>query len=115
VAGRHRDRARAGLAHFRAHGAAVGDPEWYLAHTGKRPVQWLADLGVLGDHLSLVHMVHVDESEVALLAQSGTHVVHCPEASLRAAIRPPRAGCFPKWRQRASISRWAPMAGIATI
>ncbi|NMN06675.1 cytosine/adenosine deaminase-related metal-dependent hydrolase [Novosphingobium sp. SG919] len=75
---------------------AVGDPEWYLANTGKRPVQWLADLGVLGDHLSLVHMVHVDASEVALLAQSGTHVVHCPEASLKGGYQATTRGLFPE-------------------
>ena len=72
---------------------AAGDPEWYLANTGMRPVEWLADLGVLGDHLSLVHMVHV---EVALLAQSGTHVVHCPEASLKGGYQATTRGLFPE-------------------
>lgn len=75
---------------------AAGDPEWYLAHTGKRPVQWLADLGVLGEHLSLVHMVHVDADEVRLLAESGTHVVHCPEASLKGGYGATTRGLFPE-------------------
>ncbi|KPF56484.1 amidohydrolase [Novosphingobium sp. AAP1] len=89
--------ARARGLRISAHMApAAGDPEWYLANTGKRPVEWLADLGVLGDHLSLVHMVHVDEREVALLAQSGTHVVHCPEASLKGGYQATTRGLFPE-------------------
>lgn len=75
---------------------APGDPEWYLAHTGRRPVEWLDDLGVLGDHLALVHMVHVDQGEVDLLARSGTHVVHCPEASLKGGYQATTLGRFPE-------------------
>jgi cytosine/adenosine deaminase-related metal-dependent hydrolase len=83
--------------HIAAHMApAPGDAEWYLAHEGKRPLHWLADLGVLGDHLALVHMVHIDESEVALVAQSGTHVVHCPEASLKGGYQATTRGLFPE-------------------
>ncbi|MCW1383743.1 amidohydrolase family protein [Novosphingobium sp. KCTC 2891] len=75
---------------------AQDDPDWYLASTGKRPVEWLADLGVLGPHLSLVHMVHVDDAEVALLAQSGTNVVHCPAAALKGGYGAGPRGLFPE-------------------
>lgn len=77
-------------------GPDAGDPDWYLANTGKRPVEWLADLGVLGPHLSLVHMVHVDRAEVALLAQSGTNVVHCPPAALKGGYGTTALGLFPE-------------------
>ncbi|BEU99990.1 amidohydrolase family protein [Novosphingobium olei] len=75
---------------------AQDDPDWYLATFGKRPVEWLAEIGVLGPHLSLVHMVHVDQAEVELLAQSGTHVVHCPAAALKGGYGATSCGLFPE-------------------
>jgi cytosine/adenosine deaminase-related metal-dependent hydrolase len=45
------------------------------------PVQYLADLKVLGPHLTVVHAVQVDENDVATLAQSGTLVVACPRSN----------------------------------
>jgi cytosine/adenosine deaminase-related metal-dependent hydrolase len=73
-----------------------GDSEWYLANTGKRPVAHLADLGVLGPHLNLVHMVHIDEEEAALVAASGTSVTHCPGASIRTGNGTTAHGRFPE-------------------
>ena len=63
-----------------------------LAAHGRRPIEHLADLGVLGPGLTLVHMIHLDEREVDLIAESGTRVVHCPSASLRRAKGAFRAG-----------------------
>lgn len=76
-----------------------GDSEWYLANTGKRPVAHLADLGVLGPHLNLVHMVHIDGEEAALVAASGTSVTHCPGASIRCGYGVGRHGLFPEMAQ----------------
>lgn len=73
-----------------------GDAAWYLAQTGKRPVTHFADLGVLGPHLNLVHMVHVDAHEADLVARSGTHVTHCPDAALRSGYGVTRHGLFPE-------------------
>lgn len=56
-----------------------------LAAYGKRPIEHLAELGILGPGLTLVHMIHLDEREVDLIVESGTHIVHCPSASLRRA------------------------------
>lgn len=86
------------------HGAGIsahmspmeGDTAWYLAHTGQRPVQHLATLGVLGPNVSLTHMVHVDASESALLAQTGTNVIHCPGAALKGCYGLLRHGRFPE-------------------
>ncbi|KMS51166.1 amidohydrolase [Novosphingobium barchaimii LL02] len=77
----------------------AGDSEWYLANTGKRPVEHLADLGVLGPHLNLVHMVHIDAREAELVAQSGTHVTHCPGASIRCGYGVGKHGLFPEMAQ----------------
>ncbi|WP_285020781.1 amidohydrolase family protein [Novosphingobium sp. fls2-241-R2A-195] len=74
----------------------AGDSEWYLAATGKRAVEHLADLGVLGPHLNLVHMVHIDAREAELVAASGTRVTHCPDAALRGGYGVTRRGLFPE-------------------
>lgn len=72
------------------------DPQWYLANTGRRPIEHLAELGVLGQRLSLTHVVHVDEREVQLLAESGTNVTHCPMSALKSAYGATTAGRFPE-------------------
>lgn len=72
------------------------DPDFYLAATGKRPIAHLADLGVLGSHLSLTHAIHLDDAEVALLAATGTHVTHCPMTALKGAYGASSAGKFPE-------------------
>ncbi|WP_404478263.1 amidohydrolase family protein [Novosphingobium sp. BL-52-GroH] len=77
----------------------AGDSEWYLANTGKRPVVHLGDLGVLGPHLNLVHMVHIDAEEAALVAASGTSVTHCPGASIRCGYGVGKHGLFPEMAQ----------------
>ena len=63
---------------------------------GCRPIQHLADIGVLGENLTLVHMNHLDPSEVDLVAGSDTRVVHCPAASLRRGMGAIRNGAFPE-------------------
>lgn len=87
-----------------AHGAGISahmspveaDSDWYLAHTGKRPVEHLAGLGVLGPNVCLTHMVHVDASELGLLSQTGTNVIHCPGAALKGSYGLARHGRFPE-------------------
>jgi cytosine/adenosine deaminase-related metal-dependent hydrolase len=87
-----------------AHGAGISahmspvqdDPDWYLANTGKRPVEHLASLGVLGPNVNLVHMVHADAAEVALLAATGTNVTHCPGAALKGGYGSGAVGRFPE-------------------
>lgn len=43
-----------------------------------RPVEWLADLGVLDQNTEVVHAVWVDENEISLIERSHSAVVHCP-------------------------------------
>ncbi|MGC9397839.1 MAG: amidohydrolase family protein [Anaerolineae bacterium] len=43
-----------------------------------RPVAWLNEIGVLDEATQIVHAVWVDADEIALLAESGATVVHCP-------------------------------------
>jgi formiminoglutamate deiminase len=48
------------------------------AETGKRPVELLADHGVLGSRFVAVHATHVDETETRLLAEAKARVCLCP-------------------------------------
>jgi len=75
---------------------AQADPDWYLANLGKRPIEFLAEIGVLGSNVSLTHMVHVDAAEVALLAETGTNVIHCPGAALKGGYGSTAVGRFPE-------------------
>jgi 5-methylthioadenosine/S-adenosylhomocysteine deaminase len=59
------------------------DPELYLARCGRRPVEHLDALGVLGAHLLLAHGVWFDEAEVDAVLRTRTAVAYCPWAYLR--------------------------------
>lgn len=72
------------------------DPDWHLAHTGRRPVEHLAALGVLGGTVSLTHAVHLDAAEVALLAETGTNVTFCPGAAIKGGFGATGHGRFPE-------------------
>ena len=52
---------------------------------GLRPIERLSRLGLLGPNLVAVHAVHLTPDEIALLAQQGCHVVHCPTSNLKLA------------------------------
>ncbi len=74
----------------------ASDPEWFLKHTGKRPIEHLADLGVLGENVSLTHVVYVNRNEVDILAETGTNVIFCPYAALMGAFGVASNGLFPE-------------------
>jgi 5-methylthioadenosine/S-adenosylhomocysteine deaminase len=52
---------------------------------GMRPLQRLKNLGLLGPNFIAVHAVHLTPEEIALLAQHGCHVAHCPTSNLKLA------------------------------
>ena len=52
---------------------------------GVRPLEYAADLGVLTDDDFLAHCVHVDETEIDLLAETGASVIHCPASNMKLA------------------------------
>jgi cytosine/adenosine deaminase-related metal-dependent hydrolase len=47
------------------------------------PLRALDAWGVLGPNTKLAHMVHVDEDDIALLAQRDVKISHCPSAALK--------------------------------
>ncbi len=50
--------------------------------TGRSNVEMLADVGALGDRVMLNHCVHLSETDIALIAESGTHVIHDPTSNM---------------------------------
>jgi formimidoylglutamate deiminase len=49
-----------------------------LEETGRRPVELLADLGVLDERFVAVHATHLGDGEAALLGQARAFVCLCP-------------------------------------
>lgn len=56
-----------------------------LKQSGLRPIERLSTLGLLSSKLQAVHMTQITDTEISLLANSGAHVVHCPESNLKLA------------------------------
>jgi cytosine/adenosine deaminase-related metal-dependent hydrolase len=50
---------------------------------GMRPVEYLDELGWLGDDVWLAHCVHLSDREVGRFAATGTGVAHCPNSNAR--------------------------------
>lgn len=59
--------------------------EQALAKDGKRPLARLFDAGLLGPDFQAVHMTQVDDQDLAILRETDTRVVHCPQSNLKLA------------------------------
>ncbi|WP_407315676.1 TRZ/ATZ family hydrolase [Pseudomonas sp. nanlin1] len=53
--------------------------------TGERPLARLARLGLLGPRFQAVHMTQISDEDLALLVESNSSVIHCPESNLKLA------------------------------
>jgi 5-methylthioadenosine/S-adenosylhomocysteine deaminase len=53
------------------------------SETGQRNISYLDSLGLSGSHVLLAHCVHLDDAEIETLANTGTHVAHCPSSNLK--------------------------------
>jgi cytosine/adenosine deaminase-related metal-dependent hydrolase len=66
------------------HLAETKDEEAFCLETyGRRPVQYVADLGWTGPDTWYAHAVHLDDEEIALMGATGTGVAHCPSSNAR--------------------------------
>jgi 5-methylthioadenosine/S-adenosylhomocysteine deaminase len=86
---------------------SVGEVQWVFDGTGPweeyaqllappigtTAIRMLSERGLLHDRVVAAHCVHVDAEEIALLAQSGAGVAHCPRSNalLGCGIAPLRA------------------------
>ena len=88
------DLAREHGVRLHTHLAETLDEDAYCLETyGVRPVEYLRRLGWLGPDVWLAHCVHLEPGEVALFAETGTAVAHCPSSNFRlgSGIAPVRA------------------------
>jgi 5-methylthioadenosine/S-adenosylhomocysteine deaminase len=53
--------------------------------TGKRNIEYLRDVGLTAPHVVLAHCIWLDENEMEILRETGTHVAHCPSSNLKLA------------------------------
>ncbi len=78
----------------------ASDPEWFLARYGRRPLEHLADLGVLGPNVSLTHLAQIDRSELDALAGGGANAILCPHAALQGGFGLSQTGLYPEMLER---------------
>lgn len=66
------------------HLAETADEEAFtLERFGKRPIEYAADLGWLGEDVWFAHAVFIDFEESDGMAATGTGVAHCPTSNMR--------------------------------
>lgn len=70
--------------HIHLHETA-DEVEQAVLETGKRPIERLNELGLLSPRLLAVHMTQLTDDEIKLVAETGAHVLHCPESNLKLA------------------------------
>jgi 5-methylthioadenosine/S-adenosylhomocysteine deaminase len=56
-----------------------------VEQNGERPLDTLQRLGLLGPRTQCVHMTDLGNQDIALLAATGAHVVHCPQSNMKLA------------------------------
>ena len=70
--------------HCHVHEAAQEIEDSLRLH-GMRQIARLDRLGLVNEQLIAVHMTQLTEAEIALCAERGVHVAHCPESNLKLA------------------------------
>ena len=56
-----------------------------VEQNAERPVARLARLGLLGPRCQAVHMTQISDDDLAMLVESNSSVIHCPESNLKLA------------------------------
>lgn len=56
-----------------------------LEKRGQRPIRRLKELGLLGPDFQAVHMTALSDEDIDDIAETGAHVMHCPESNLKLA------------------------------
>jgi cytosine/adenosine deaminase-related metal-dependent hydrolase len=67
------------------HCAEVKADREFFSSQNHTPMSYCSSVGLLGPSTVLVHMVHLDDSDIATLAETGTHVAHCPTSNAKLA------------------------------
>ncbi len=76
--------ARANGVRLHTHLAETLDEEEFcIEQFGMRPVDYLEELGWLGDDVWLAHCIHLSDAEIERFGETGTGVAHCPSSNAR--------------------------------
>ncbi|MBB4863801.1 5-methylthioadenosine/S-adenosylhomocysteine deaminase [Pseudomonas nitritireducens] len=70
--------------HMHVHETAF-EVQQALEKHGERPLARLHRLGLLGPRFQAVHMTQVSDDDLAMLVETNSSVVHCPESNLKLA------------------------------
>ena len=70
--------------HMHVHETAA-EVEDAIRETRRRPLARLRELGLIGPRFQCVHATQLLDEEIAMLAEAGCSVVHCPESNLKLA------------------------------
>jgi cytosine/adenosine deaminase-related metal-dependent hydrolase len=77
IAARHQVRMHTHLAETR------DEQDYCLKHFGKRPLDFMADVGWLGETAWIAHGIHFNRREVSRLGRARVGVAHCPSSNMR--------------------------------
>lgn len=56
-----------------------------VAQSGARPIERMQRLGLITPALQAVHMTQLRDDEIALMADNGVQIAHCPESNMKLA------------------------------
>ena len=71
-----------------------------LDRYGRRPVEHLEDIGVLGANTLLAHVIGLSEAEVDVMARTRTNAVMCPTAALKSGGGTTSRGMLPEMLEK---------------
>lgn len=66
------------------HVAETRDENDYCVEVyGRRPLKLMEDTGFIGDDVFYAHGIFFNDEELKILAETGTHISHCPSSNMR--------------------------------
>ena len=70
--------------HLHTHLAETRDENEFCLETyGCKPLQLMERCGFIGNDVSYAHGIHFNDQELQRLADTGTHIAHCPTSNMR--------------------------------
>ena len=61
----------------------LDEVEYCSQQFGQRPARYMEEVGWLGPDVWWAHAVHMNDAELAMLAETGTGIAHCPSSNMR--------------------------------
>jgi 8-oxoguanine deaminase len=61
----------------------LDEEEFCLKKVGLRPVEYMQELGWVGEDVWYAHAIYLSKEEIGLMSETGTGVAHCPTSNMR--------------------------------